>query len=204
MLGDGWSAEWLSDQPLAGRVDLTGMLTFNISSSENPARVRGRVRRVQLVEQRIEPTDSGWRVVDGTERLTEVESAPHHFWSNRHTAPAEEHVQATGVLVDLDVDDVPAATVEFVAGAVSVDGLDVWVMDRSNPILLHVDTGSTPPRVVEYLVPLTIEPPIDQWTRKVRADRDGCWITSRYEVFRCDRAGDRTLGVSPVNGATLF
>lgn len=46
--------------------------------------------------------------------------------------------------------------------------------------------------MVEYLPPLTIEPPTDQWTRTVHADRDGCWITSRNEVFRCDRGEDGT------------
>ncbi|MCZ4590058.1 hypothetical protein O4328_41615 [Rhodococcus opacus] len=199
-IGDGWSAEWLSDRPLTGRVELTGRLVVDIfwTGSDHPVLVRGRVRRVQLVEQRIEHTGSGSRAVDGTERLTEVESTPHRSWSNPETPSTEDHFQGTGVLLDLDLDDVPATEVEFVAGAVSVDGPDVWVMDRSNPVLLHIDTGSKPPRIVEYLLPLTIEPPKDQWTRKVHADRDGCWITSRHEVFRCDRAGDGTLTVERV------
>ncbi|MFC9790075.1 hypothetical protein [Rhodococcus sp. NPDC127528] len=200
VIGDGWSAEWLSDRPLTGRVDLTGRLFVDIGSrrSDNPVPVRGRVRRVQLVEQRIEHSGSGLRAVDGTERLTEVEATPGRFWSNWDTPSTEDHFEEVGVLLDLDLDDVPATEGEFVAGAVSVDGPDVWVMDRSNPVLLHLDTGSTPPRVVEYLLPLTIEPPTDQWTRKVHADRDGCWITSRYEVFRCDRAGDGTLTIERV------
>ncbi|MFV9459548.1 hypothetical protein ACNJ7E_39740 [Rhodococcus sp. NM-2] len=199
-IGDGWSAEWLSDRPVTGRVELTGRLVVDIfwTGSDNPVLVRGRVRRVQLVEQLIEHTGSGLRAVDGTETLTDLESTPHRFWSNWETPSTEDHFQGTGVLLDLDLDDVPAPRVEFVAGAVSVDGPDVWVMDRSNPVLLHVDTGSTPPRIVEYLLPLTIEPPKDRWTRKVHADRDGCWITSRHEVFRCDRAGDGTLTVERV------
>lgn len=200
VIGDGWSAEWLSDRPLTGRVELTGRLFVGISwtSSDNPVRVRGRVRRVQLVEQRTEHTGGGLRAVDGTERLTEIEATPHRFWSNWDTRSTEDHFEEVGVLLDLDLDDVPATEVEFVAGAVSVDGSDVWVMDRSNPVLLHLDTAATPPRVVEYLLPLTIEPPTGQWTRKVHADRDGCWITSRYEVFRCDRAGDGTVTIERV------
>ncbi|WP_200172947.1 DUF6578 domain-containing protein [Tomitella cavernea] len=198
LLGDGWSAEWLSDQPLAGRVALAGMLVAGTgwTPSGNPARVRGRVRRVRLVEQRFEHVERGIRAVDGTERLTEVESTPRRHWSD--PGIAEDGFRATGVLVDLDVHDVPAAKPEFVAGAVSVDGPDVWVMDRSDPVLLHIDTRSTPPRVVEYLLPLTIEPPVDQWTRRVHADRGGCWITSRHEVFRCDRDDDGTLTVERV------
>ncbi|MBC2644184.1 MULTISPECIES: hypothetical protein [unclassified Rhodococcus (in: high G+C Gram-positive bacteria)] len=199
-IGDGWSAEWLSDGPLTGRVELTGRFVVDIAwtGSDNPVRVRGRVRRVQLVEQRIEHTGNGLRALDGTERLTEVESTPHRYWSNWETLSTEDHFQGTGVLIDLDVDNVPVTEAEFVAGAVSIDGPDVWVMDRSNPVLLHIDTGSTPPRIVEYLLPLTIEPPTDQWTRKVHADRGGCWITSRHEVFRCDRAGDGTLTIERV------
>ncbi|WP_182359296.1 hypothetical protein [Tomitella gaofuii] len=183
---------------MAGRVELTGTLVVGIgwTSSNNAARVRGRVRRVRLVEQRCEHVERGIRAVDGAERLTEVESTPHRFWSD--PVVDEDGYRATGVLVDLDVHDVPTAKLEFVAGAVSVDGPDVWVMDRSDPVLLHVDTRSTPPRVVEYLLPLTIEPPVDQWTRRVHADRDGCWITSRYEVFRCDHDDDGTLTVERV------
>ncbi|MFD4268262.1 hypothetical protein [Rhodococcus sp. NPDC058481] len=200
VIGDGWSAGWMSDRPLAGRVELTGRLFADITwtGSDDPVRVRGRVRRVQVVEQRIDRTGSGLRAVDGTERLTEVESAPHRSWSNWDTPSTEDHFRGTGVLVDLDVDDVPATEAGFVAGAVSVDGPDVWVMDRSNPVLLHIDTAATPPRVVEYLLPLTIESPKDQWTRKVHADRGGCWITSRHEVFRCDRTGDAAVTVERV------
>ncbi len=198
VIGDGWSAEWLSEQPLAGRVELTGTLVVGVgwTSSSNAARVRGRVRRVRLVEQRFEHVERGIRAVDGTERLTAVETTPRRFWSD--PVVEEDGFRATGVLVDLDVHDVPVAKAEFVAGAVSVAGPDVWVMDRSDPVLLHIDTRSTPPRVVEYLLPLTIEPPVDQWTRRVHADRGGCWITSRYEVFRCDRDDDGTLAVERV------
>ncbi|MGW5153836.1 hypothetical protein [Rhodococcus koreensis] len=64
--------------------------------------------------------------MEGTERLTEVESTPHRFWSNPETPSTEDRFQGTGVLVDLDLDDVPATEVEFVAGAVSVDGPDAW------------------------------------------------------------------------------
>ncbi|TQF68250.1 hypothetical protein FK531_14165 [Rhodococcus spelaei] len=199
VVGDGWSAEWLSDRPLAGRVELTGRLFAGISwtASDDPVRVRGRVRRVRVVEHRVDRTDRGLRAVDGTERLTDVEAAPRRFWSN-WDVQSEDHFQETGVLIDLDVDDVPATEVGFVAGAVAVHGADVWVMDRSNPFLLHVDTAATPPRVVEYLLPLTIESPKDQWTRTVHADRGGCWIASRHDVFRCDRTGDAAVTIERV------
>ena len=198
--GDGWSAEWLSDLPLTGRVDLTGTVVgLNWNGFDPPVPARGRVRRIQLVEQRFEHTDTGWRAVAGTERLTEMESTPHHSWSTGETPSTEDHFQEIGVLLDLDFDDAGAATLEFVAGSVSIDGPDVWVMDRSNPVLLHVDTRSSPPRIVEYLLPLTIEPPTTLWTRKVHADSEGCWITSMHDVFRCDLACDGTLTVERIS-----
>ncbi|AWK75056.1 hypothetical protein CBI38_29405 [Rhodococcus oxybenzonivorans] len=199
--GDGWVAAWWSDRPVRGRVELTGRFVVGLDSggSDDPAPVRGRVRRVRVVEQRLERTGTGGvRIVDGTERLTEVEATPHRLWTNWDMPSDDEQFIESGVLVDLDLDDVPTTGSEFVAGAVSVDGPDVWVMDRSNPVLLHVDTASAPPRIVEYLLPLTIEPPEDRWTRAVHAHGGGCWITSPYDVFRCDRAGDGALTVERV------
>ncbi|TQC45468.1 hypothetical protein EEB14_31560 [Rhodococcus sp. WS4] len=201
VVGDGWAAGWWSDRPVRGRVEITGRFVVGLDSggSDDPLPVRGRVRRVWVVEQRLERTGTGGvRIVDGTERLTEVEATPHRLWSNWDMPSDDEQFIESGVLVVLDLDDVPTAASGFVAGAVSVDGSDVWVMDRSNPVLLHVDTASAPPRVVEYLLPLTIEPPEDRWTRAVRAHAGGCWITSPYDVFRCDRADDGALTVERV------
>lgn len=188
LIGDRWCAEWPSDRPRSGPVELTGRFIVNIAwtGSEHPTPVRGRVRRIQLVEQCIEPAAKGGRrMVEGSERLSDVESTPQRFWSD-WAASSDDPVVATGVLLELDLDEVPMAETRFKAGTVSVHGCDVWVMDRSDPVLLHVDTSCTPPRVTEFLLPLTIEPPTRGWTRAVHADAGGCWITSRYEVFRCE------------------
>ncbi|WP_137726426.1 hypothetical protein [Prescottella subtropica] len=101
-------------------------------------------------------------------------------------------------MVDLDLDDVPPSEPEFVAGAVSAHGTEMWVMHRSDPVLLHIDTASTPPRVTEYLLPMTIESPLPDWLRFPHADASGCWITSRYDVFHCDRTGPDSLTVERV------
>ncbi len=161
--------------------------------------VRGRVRRLRVVEQPVERTDNSARTIEDTERFIEVESTPKRFWSTLEPLVDDESFCPTGVLVDLDLDDVPPLDSEFAPGAMSADGADVWLMDRSNPILLHLDTRSTPPRITEYLLPLTIEPPGNRWARDVHADSGGCWITSHYDVFRCDRALDGPLAVERVS-----
>ncbi|GAB2645079.1 hypothetical protein ABI214_11580 [Prescottella soli] len=197
--GDGWAAKWWANRPTTGRVEVHGTLVADLAvGSDNPVPVRGRVRRVRLVSQLLERSSTGTRLVGGTERLTEVESTPHIFWSSQEPRSEDDPYVLTGVLVDLDLDDVPATDSEFVAGAVSISGSDVWVMDRSDPVLLHVDTAVTPPSVVEYLLPLTVEPTHEHWTRTVHADADGCWITSRHDVFRCDRDEDGSLTVERV------
>jgi len=54
-----------------------------------------------------------------------------------------------------------------------------------------------PAVVTEFLVPLTIEAPTTAWTRVLHADRNRCWITSRYEVFRCDRSERNSVRIEP-------
>lgn len=196
--GDGWAANWWANRPTTGRIEVHGTLFADLTMGpDSPPPVRGRVRRVQVVSQRFDRTPSGTRRVAGTERLTEVDMTPHIFWSSQEPRTDDPYVR-TGVLVDLDLDDVPARASEFAAGAVSISGPDMWVMDRADPVLLHVDTATTPPRVVEYLLPLTVEQPREIWARAVHADADGCWITSDHDVFRCDREDDGSLSVERV------
>ncbi|SUF09211.1 Uncharacterised protein [Rhodococcus gordoniae] len=216
LIGDRWCAELVSDRPVAGPVELTGRFFVDIgwTGAEHPTAVRGRVRRIRLVEQRIESEPGGGlRVVDGSARSSAVEATPQHFWSNWSDSSAVDPWVATGVLLELDLDDVPLPQRRFTAGAVAVHECDVWVMDRSDPVLLHVDISHTPAVVTEFLVPLTIEAPTAAWTRVLHADRNGCWITSQYEVFRCDRSEHNAVriervttggGRSVVDGGRLF
>ncbi|MFD4470400.1 DUF6578 domain-containing protein [Rhodococcus sp. NPDC058505] len=197
--GDGWAARWWSERPMPRRVDLDAAFVLDLpEGQDDPPPTRGTVRRIQVVRKRFERTDTGVRAVGGSERLTEVESTPHQFWSTLES-DADGFVP-TGVLVDLDLDDVPPLGTPFVPGSVSVSGIDVWVMDRSNPILLHVDTAADPHRVVEYLLPVPIE--VSErwgWARAVHADPDGCWIVSADDVFRCDRTGTAAVTVERVS-----
>ena len=198
--GDGWAARWWSPRPVTGRVELDGSLVVDlVDGVDDPPTVRGRVRRVQVVRQRLERISTGVRVVAGTEHLTDVDATPRRFWSHWPTPSGDETWVETGVLVDLDLDDVPVAATEFGGGSVSVHGADVWVMHRADPVLLHVDTASTPPRITEYLVPLTVEPPSEGVAaRAVHADAGGCWITSWHDVFRCDRTGPESVTVERI------
>ncbi|GAA1054768.1 hypothetical protein [Dietzia natronolimnaea] len=199
--GDGWTARWLHHEPFAGRVQLVGRLSADSVRAlpGHPDTTSGRVRRLRLVEERYESTESGRHRVPGTERVSELDHESDHYWPNWRILPVNEPFHPTGMLVDLDLDDVPVAHYSFDAGAIAVSGSDVWVMDRSNPVLIHIDTAPRPPRVTEYLLPLAIEPPTTMWTRRVHADRDGCWITVGDEVVRCSRDGPAELTLQRVS-----
>ncbi|AVZ38996.1 hypothetical protein CT688_05410 [Dietzia sp. JS16-p6b] len=203
--GDGWTARWLHHAPFSGRVRLDGRLCPDLVRAlpGHPDTTTGRVRRLQLVEQEYENTGSGQQPVPGTERVSDPDRQPDHYWPDWRVPPGSQTFHPTGVLVDLDLDDVPEPATRFDAGAISVSGNDVWVVDKSDPVLLHIDTASTPPLVTEYLLPLVIEPPAAMWTRAVHADREGCWITAGDEIVRCDhndRAGVTLRRVSTDGG----
>ncbi|MFN3338105.1 MAG: hypothetical protein ACK40Z_00265 [Dietzia sp.] len=187
--GAGWRAEWHHHTPVAGLMHLTGRLDvgFTRAVPGQPGVVTGRVRRLQLVEEWVESTVAGNHYVAGTERLRDLGPSPDRYWPRWKTIDDPKTFAETGILVDLDLDDIPDDDTEFDAGAVAIDSADLWVIDRSNPLLLHIDTTATPPRVTEYRLPLAIEQPREMWTRRVHADRDGCWITSPEEIIRCTR-----------------
>lgn len=189
--GDGWTARWLHHAPFAGRVRLTGRLSpdFVRALPGDPDTTTGRVRRLQLVEDRYEVTAAGRQRIPGSERVSDLDSESDHYWPNWRTFPENDPFHPAGIIVVLDLDDVPDATAAFDAGAIAVSGTDVWVMDKSDPVLIHLDTADTPPRVTEYLLPLTIDPPTARWSRRVHADRTGCWITAGDEIVRLTRDG---------------
>lgn len=195
--GAGWSAEWHHHTPVAGLIHLTGRLDvgFTRAVPGQPGVVTGRVRRLQLVEQWVESTVAGNHYVAGTEWLRDFGPSPDRYWPRWKIIDDPDTFAETGILVDLDLDDIPDDDTEFDAGAVAIDSADLWVIDKSNPLLLHIDTTATPPRVTEYRLPLAIEKPREMWTRRVHADRDGCWITSPEEIIRCTRTEAAELTV---------
>lgn len=189
--GDGWSAMWRHHAPVTARTSLTGRLVpdFHRGVPGHPDTVTGRVKRVQLVEQYSETVDRVTRFVEGTERVRDLGESPDRYWPDFQRICPDNSVQEAGVLVDLALDDIPDPVKGFDAGAVAVHGTDVWVIDSSDPVLIHVDISRSPARVTEYLLPLAFERPLDMWSRALHADDDGCWITCKAEIVRCDHTG---------------
>lgn len=213
--GDGWSSQWWADESTNGPVTLTGMFSAVLGNRgiDEPPRVRGRILRIHLVHRQVRPTDNGWTGVDGTDRLTELDRVPISIdWSPTEATKTGD-LLASGILVELDLDDVPMLPTRFVAGAVATDGATVWVMHSSDPVLLHLDTAGSP-TITRYVLPLTIEPPIDRWVRRIHAVDDGCWITSEHDIHRCildpngvltiDRLSTEGGGTSAVHEGRLY
>lgn len=198
--GNGWTATCRLHTPAAGQTSVTGFLTpdFAHPVPGRPGVVTGRVRRLQLLEQQSEVTQNRHRFVPGTERLRDLGTSPDRYWPRwfpvRRDGPFEER----GILVDLDLDDIPDQPPRFDACAVAVNGTDVWVLDRSAPVLLHVDTAHTPATATEYVLPLPFDPPDDGMRRQIHADDDGCWITCPAEIVRCDRSGPQEISARRV------
>ncbi|OYD69909.1 hypothetical protein [Rhodococcus sp. OK302] len=196
--GDGWSSGWWSDRPRTGSVRLTGTFVAGLGFSfavDEPNRVRGRVRRLHLVEQRFKQVGRTSHLIARSEQLTEINITPGKFFSETIDSDAEVYVAPTGILVELDLDDVPGEPETFIPGAVTACDDVGWVMHRSDPILLRIDTAVTPPQIVEFAMPLTIEPPDDLWTRRVHGDPHGCWVVGDHDIHRCDYADDGTVTV---------
>lgn len=193
--GNGWTASCHLHTPVTGQTSLTGYLTpdFARPVQGRPGVVTGRVRRLQLLEQHSEVTQNRHRFIPGTERLRDLGTSPDRYWPRwfpvRRDGPFEER----GILVDLDLDDIPEHPPRFDACAVAVNGTDVWAMDRSAPVLMHLDTSHTPATVTEYVLPLPFDPPDEGMRRQIHADDDGCWITCPAEIVRCDRSGPQEV-----------
>lgn len=195
--GDGWSAQWWTDEPTDGEVTLTG--TFNAMLTDfgvdAPPRVHGRIRSMHLVDQQVRPTENGWTTIDGTNQLTEIDAIPvaHEWWPSKDTE--DGGFVASGVLIDIDLDDNPSSLRPFVAGAVTIRGNSIWVMHSSDPVLLQVDTAGAVPVVTRYLLPLTIEPSVDRWSRRIHAIDDGFWITSEHDIHLCTISPEGELNI---------
>ncbi|OZC76494.1 hypothetical protein CH251_06240 [Rhodococcus sp. 06-462-5] len=213
--GDGWSSRWSADESTNGPVTLTGVFSACLDDRgiDDPPHVRGRITRMHLVHKQVRPTENGWTGVDGTDRLTELDRVPISIdWWPTQATKTGDHL-ASGILVELDLDDALILPTRFVAGAVATDGDTVWVMHSSDPVLLRVDTAGSP-TITKYVLPLTIEPPTDRWTRRIHAIDGGCWITSEHDIHRCildpngvlsiDRLSTEGGGISTVHDGRLY
>ena len=198
--GDGWTATWRHHSPAAGLMRVTGFLTpdFHRAVPGQPGVVTGRVRRLQLLERQAAVTQNVHGYVPGTERLRDLGSSPDRYWPEWFHFPEHGQIEESGILVDLDLDAIPDQSPRFDACAVSISGPDVWVLDRSAPVLMHLDISRTPAVVTEYLLPLAFEPPADGRRRRLHSDSGGCWITCPAEIVRCDHTGFQEVTVRRV------
>ncbi|MFC7446893.1 hypothetical protein [Rhodococcus daqingensis] len=209
--GDGWSARWNSPRPAIGRVEVTGRLIGDLGYATE-GRVRGRVTRVRL-ETRTFRTEPGpppsWTEVPGASRLHDLERSPRWFndggmFADESASTAERE---TGVLVDLDLDDVPPLPLRpsICPDAVSAHGDDLWVADRELPVVIRV---RRPSELTEYLIPGRVY--AAPGARRLRADASGCWVAGWDGIFRCGIDGavhsvsDRPVDLSAASGETLL
>ncbi|MCX5044044.1 hypothetical protein OG921_12780 [Aldersonia sp. NBC_00410] len=184
--GDGWSAIWHTERPVIGQVEVTGTLSVDCNSRAHA--VRGRITRVRLITttiRRVDDARGGWKAVPGTRRYTDIDTAPRWFEKTTDLGDGDVVDRHIGVLVELDLDDVPPAALRprIWPGAVSGFGTDLWILDRELPVLARVREAAHAPVVSEHVFPapaLATGP----W-RRVFADSGGCWITGIDGVFRC-------------------
>lgn len=206
LTADRWAATWHADRPVVGELELRGTITGDWSYGV-PELTRGRVLRVRRVTQtrhRTGPGPGDWQEdpeqtvltdLDPTDTVVGFESGlgvgPKVGDGPYHSMQPPERVWTydSGLLVDLDLDDLPTRPLRplVVPGALAVHGPDVWVLDARLPLLVHlrhgVVVGETTWRGVVLAAEQTRE------GRRVHADATGCWITGPDGVHRADLDG---------------
>ena len=211
--GDRWSATWYSRRPAVGRQRLTGRLLGDLGYATTGS-ARGRILRARVVSDTyrlLEQPATGpkrhprWMPVPGTRTLRDVDAATGVFRDDTrpamHRAEGEDVIRECGVLVDLDLDDVPALPVRpnIVPAAVSAHGRDAWVVDRELPVVIRMSEDQ---RIVEYRLPGRVFASPAHRPRWLHADAAGCWVVGRDGIFRCglDGTGIR-IDDGPVGGS---
>ncbi len=182
--GDGWTASWRGAVPRTGQVDLTGVF-WGTFGYDTEGRFRGRVTRVRMASERYERRGAGtWYSVPGHYRLREVDTAPRFFGLGETEHDGGSADMETSVVVDLDLDDVPALPVRpaLVPGDVSAAGGVVWVVDSTLPVVLRIDADD---RATRVMLPGAIGTP-----RRVHATPSGCWVTGQDGAFWVTEGAD--------------
>ncbi|MFD4292803.1 hypothetical protein ACFWPA_18505 [Rhodococcus sp. NPDC058505] len=199
--GDGWTASWRGFRPRTGQVELTGR--FHCVLGDDAGRVRGRVTRVRIVSERFRRRPgpgTAWNMSAGHRRLRDVDVSPRFF--DREALYAQDRDEAdsdVGVLIDLELDDVPTLPTRpsIVPGGVSAAGGRLWVSDCTLPVVVSIDRDRT---VREHVLPAPIGP-----SRRVWATPTGCWVGGRDGLFRCaDDAEPRRVGDGAAHTAVVL
>jgi len=219
--GDGWTATWYSRRPALGRQRLTGRIIGDLGYATTGS-VTGRILRARIVSDTYRlveqsptapPRPARWGPIPGTRRFRDVAAATGVFRDDirppAHLAAGEDRTRECGVLVDLDLDDVPPPPVRpaVVPAAVSAHGPDVWIIDRELPVVLRLHEQQV---VGQYRFPGAIFTEYAHRPRWVHADADGCWVVGRDGIFRCTLDGmavhlveHRVTGSAALDGVLL-
>lgn len=226
--GDGWTAAWSGPRPRMGRVELTGRFVSILDGAVG-GQVRARVTRVRIVTERMRRVGAGGMAVQpGHRRYRDVDAAPGFFerpWWDAAVdaaiaadppAPGTQYFASAagslpdefdddkGVLIDLDLDDVPPipSRPRMVPGDASAGGNRWWVSDTELPLVAAIEPDGT---AREYVLP----GPADG-RRRVSATPSGCWVTGSDGVYRVtpgaspDRVGDHAIIGAVAFGETLL
>ncbi|MGC0362602.1 hypothetical protein ABH922_000586 [Rhodococcus sp. 27YEA15] len=179
--GDGWTASWRGFRPRTGPVELTGRF-YGVMGYDTPETVRGRVTRVQLVNERYRrpPGNHGGSIVVEHRTFRDVEASPRFFDSDVFMRDDPFEVdRAVGVMIDLDLDDVPPVPPRppIVPGDVSASGEMLWIVDRELPLVVMLDADHV---AHEYVLPGSIGSSRHLW-----AVPSGCWVGGADGLYWC-------------------
>ncbi|MFC9769293.1 hypothetical protein [Rhodococcus jostii] len=215
--GAGWTATWHTPRPVIGDVEVTGHLVGDLGYCTD-GQVRGRIIGVRVVADRYRGrfgVPSSWEILPGGRTYRHVTEAPGGFgdelaaFDRTRTDIVEGH-REIGVLVDVDLDDVPEPPVRpsLIPESVSAHGEDLWVGDTVLPLVVRLAADRT---VTEYLLPGPVTTdPAPRARRRVRATPSGCWVFGRDGLYRCEntgaveRVGETSLSGGVVLGETFL
>lgn len=108
--GVGWEVFWAASRPACGPVRVRGSVYTDHVYSGRPARVRGRILRVQVesVLMRVDRERDRYVTVPGTFRYRDVHTCPQWFGGPSEATAEDGGVrQEWAAIVDLDLADIP-------------------------------------------------------------------------------------------------
>lgn len=203
--GDGWTATWRGFGPRTGRVELTGRF-YGDFGHDTDGRFRGRVTRAQIVAERYRrQPGEGWVPVPGFRTLRDVDAAPRFIGDTNTMQDGTGEVDLEiGVLVHLDLDDVPTlpARASIVPGDLSAAGGKLWFVDDELPLVVCLDADRA---VTEYVLPSAVG-----ISRRVHATPAGCWVSGLDGTYWCAleaepvRVDERPVHNGAVRGDTFL